>query len=345
MKNLFIILNLIIFLLVPKVGHTQASSAASAAGTGAAGAGAAGAEAGVAGGLTASGSSLMDSPPTIAAGVAMLSMAALEFAASGNESKSAGMDGISSAATKYNPIDNTTKTIIDPANQTTITSGVPNSQTSTGFSGGATMNTTGATVLGDSRWVNDKLNQIKDQLGAKGITFDTSTFDVTMPNGDKFNAHDLRPDRSANLPDSMQDGFKKAWGIASEIAAREKEKAGFGKDSSMQAALKGLNSSLKGDGSSVGSSGMQSGGEGSAVAADGDKSRKNGDVSGLVNGREPASAKIAGLSKNFNGDLIGVSADNIFTMVTRRYELKTKENSFINDLINTVVPQMMSIKK
>jgi hypothetical protein len=36
--------------------------------------------------------------------------------------------------------------------------------------------------------------------------------------------------------------------------------------------------------------------------------------------RDPA--KVAGLTKNFNGDPIGVSEENIFTLINRRYEVK-----------------------
>jgi hypothetical protein len=44
--------------------------------------------------------------------------------------------------------------------------------------------------------------------------------------------------------------------------------------------------------------------------------------------RDPASL-VSGLTKDFNGDPIGVSSDFIFGMMTRRYKLKEKQNSFI----------------
>lgn len=37
---------------------------------------------------------------------------------------------------------------------------------------------------------------------------------------------------------------------------------------------------------------------------------------------------LSGLSKNYNGEPIGVSAQNIFTMITRRYKLKESQDSF-----------------
>jgi hypothetical protein len=43
--------------------------------------------------------------------------------------------------------------------------------------------------------------------------------------------------------------------------------------------------------------------------------------------RDPA--QIAGLSKKYNGDLIGVAEENIFTLINRRYEVKAKTDHFI----------------
>lgn len=40
---------------------------------------------------------------------------------------------------------------------------------------------------------------------------------------------------------------------------------------------------------------------------------------------------LSGLSKNFGSDKIGVAADNIFEMITRRYKAKEAQNSFITN--------------
>jgi hypothetical protein len=42
-----------------------------------------------------------------------------------------------------------------------------------------------------------------------------------------------------------------------------------------------------------------------------------------------AIASAEGLSKDFNGELIGVSGDDIFKMMNRRYRLKTDQDSFL----------------
>lgn len=47
-------------------------------------------------------------------------------------------------------------------------------------------------------------------------------------------------------------------------------------------------------------------------------------------GRDLASnSPFSGLSKNYNGENIGVAEDNIFGMVNRRYNLKQNQNEFI----------------
>jgi hypothetical protein len=57
-------------------------------------------------------------------------------------------------------------------------------------------------------------------------------------------------------------------------------------------------------------------------------SRKFGDKMGEVasSGRGPSSE---GLSRDFNGDLIGAAGDDIFSMMKRRYILKNEQDSFI----------------
>lgn len=45
--------------------------------------------------------------------------------------------------------------------------------------------------------------------------------------------------------------------------------------------------------------------------------------------RDPSS--LAGMQKNYNGEPIGVAADSIFLMMTRRYKVKESQESFYND--------------
>ena len=55
-------------------------------------------------------------------------------------------------------------------------------------------------------------------------------------------------------------------------------------------------------------------------------SKKFGEKLGDVADRRPSSE---GLSRDFNGDLIGAAGDDIFSMMKRRYNLKTQQDSFI----------------
>lgn len=48
-----------------------------------------------------------------------------------------------------------------------------------------------------------------------------------------------------------------------------------------------------------------------------------------TNNRTPASTLVAGLTSKYKGENIGVAADDIFLMVTRRYQLKHQQDSFI----------------
>jgi hypothetical protein len=59
-----------------------------------------------------------------------------------------------------------------------------------------------------------------------------------------------------------------------------------------------------------------------------DQNNRNGVGGGT---RKPSNVnKVAGLTKNFNGEKIGVAAENIFNMMTRRYKTKEKQDSFFD---------------
>lgn len=60
---------------------------------------------------------------------------------------------------------------------------------------------------------------------------------------------------------------------------------------------------------------------------------KVGDKSSLA--RDPAN--LAGMQKNYNGEPIGVAADSIFLMMSRRYKVKDTQDSFYNEVEMPVV--------
>lgn len=49
--------------------------------------------------------------------------------------------------------------------------------------------------------------------------------------------------------------------------------------------------------------------------------------------KEKKEVSVAGMTKKYGSDVIGVSGDNIFEMVTRRYKSQDAKNSFIRDLV------------
>lgn len=58
------------------------------------------------------------------------------------------------------------------------------------------------------------------------------------------------------------------------------------------------------------------------------ESGAGGGAGGGLGTRNRRPAQVSGLTKNFNGDPIGVSGDSIFMMMSRRYKLKSNQNSF-----------------
>ena len=59
-----------------------------------------------------------------------------------------------------------------------------------------------------------------------------------------------------------------------------------------------------------------------------DGSGSGGGHSGSNDGRNPAGE---GLTRDFNGEAIGSAGDDIFSMMNRRYKMKTAQDSFISN--------------
>lgn len=78
------------------------------------------------------------------------------------------------------------------------------------------------------------------------------------------------------------------------------------------------------------SSEFESGGRGSTtvVASEDEYGYGSGQGAGAA-AREPAAASVAGMTVNYNGDRIGVAGDDIFLMMTRRYQQKSREDAFL----------------
>jgi hypothetical protein len=146
---------------------------------------------------------------------------------------------------------------------------------------------------------------------------------VTTPDGKSYNVSEL------TSPAAMQAaGFPKAAvDAAMETYAKIEKKALEKVKIGAQTAASGFEEGGGGGG------GFAAGG-----ADDQDPSAALAAAHGLGKGgltsRDPSSLA-AGMSKNYNGEPIGVAADSIFLMMTRRYKVKESQDSFFgaNDLL------------
>ena len=146
---------------------------------------------------------------------------------------------------------------------------------------------------------------------------------VTTPDGKSYNVSEL------TSPAAMQAaGFPKAAvDAAMETYAKIEKKALEKVKIGAQTAASGFEEGGGGGG------GFAAGG-----ADDQDPSAALAAAHGLGKGgltsRDPSSLA-AGMSKNYNGEPIGVAADSIFLMMTRRYKVKESQDSFfgVNDLL------------
>lgn len=88
-------------------------------------------------------------------------------------------------------------------------------------------------------------------------------------------------------------------------------------------ALKGMDKHVDNSyGDEIGVAGSNKGGGSGGVTAAGETG-----VPGTAVNHDPS--QVSGLTRNFNGDPIGVSSDNLFTLVNRRYELHGQRNNFL----------------
>lgn len=157
------------------------------------------------------------------------------------------------------------------------------------------------------------------KLGAAGYKIDPKTSSVTTPDGTTITPSDASNpstlDSKLGLsPGTSARGMQAVQDIAKKYQA---DHGGLGGGS--------------GDGSLAGAgSGADGYGAGDKEGPGGKYNpNKSGAKPGDVAGRLPASALVAGLTSKYNGENIGVAADNIFTMVQRRYQLKNEQDSFI----------------
>lgn len=133
---------------------------------------------------------------------------------------------------------------------------------------------------------------------------------VKLPDGRVIKASDLSSQQSAlaaGLSPSEFSEFQKAM----RAGMTEGEKLAKGMDANIDG----------GEGDALGAGGSP-GATTASVDVIGGSGRGLGGAS-----RDPA--QVAGLSRNYNGDAIGVAGENLFTLVTRRIDLHEQKDQFI----------------
>ncbi|QLY25355.1 hypothetical protein [Bdellovibrio sp. KM01] len=153
-------------------------------------------------------------------------------------------------------------------------------------------------------------------LKAQGLVNSSAT-KITSPDGKSYNVSDLSSAAgmaSAGIPQGAIDA---AMATSKDIEKKALEKVKIGALTKAQ----GYDESSGGGGGSRYPSGDGSSGSGAYpgyAGARGSSSLLDKDNSRLA----------AGMSKNYNGEPIGVAADSIFLMMSRRYKVKESQDSF-----------------
>lgn len=127
---------------------------------------------------------------------------------------------------------------------------------------------------------------------------------------------------AAGVPASAISAGTAAYAAAEKRALAKAEKIRLG-------AMTEANGFAEGGGSAGGFGAGGGAGDGEYGADYAGMGAGLGSASGSGLDRDPSS--LAGMQKNYNGEPIGVAADSIFLMMTRRYKLKERQESFFSE--------------
>jgi hypothetical protein len=162
--------------------------------------------------------------------------------------------------------------------------------------------------------LNGKKAEIKKNLAAlkkAGIGIDFGKNKVTMPNGQSFDGSKLKSDKD----------WEKMFGEAGKKVLADANK-------SINDEMKKLLEGGGLDDSSSGFAGSKSNQKGSSM----DDNLGLGLGSG-ANTLEKQDLPLStdGLTKLYNGEAVGLSSENIFIMMSRRYKMKDTKHEFLNE--------------
>ncbi|WP_413576277.1 hypothetical protein ACLVWU_18000 [Bdellovibrio sp. HCB290] len=153
-------------------------------------------------------------------------------------------------------------------------------------------------------------------LKAKGLVNSSAT-KITSPDGSTYNVSDMSSPAGMAAAGLPQGAIDSAMAGSAQVEKKALEKVKIGSTTAVNGYEEG------GGGGSRSPSNSESSGSGgySGYAGAG-----SGGSSSLLD-KDP-SRLAAGMSKNYNGEPIGVAADSIFLMMSRRYKVKESQDSF-----------------
>ncbi|MGZ5278387.1 MAG: hypothetical protein ACXWC9_00485 [Pseudobdellovibrionaceae bacterium] len=155
-----------------------------------------------------------------------------------------------------------------------------------------------------------------DKLKKDGWQVDLTNGNITDPNGKKFNTAMLNSPsalQAAGISASSMKAYESAMAKGAALAAEKLKSADATSD-------------MFGDTPGGGGAKPTSSSDGGLTPYGGLGGSESGQKLGVD--RDPA--QVAGMSKDFNGNPIGVSQDSLFKMIDRRYELHNKNGSFLS---------------
>lgn len=184
-------------------------------------------------------------------------------------------------------------------------------------SGGGATPTPTPTDISKTPEMIETTRNLTSATQATGIQANTKTGAIRLPDGRTFNAADI------GNPAALA-----AAGLSSsEIAAFQDHAKKALKEGERQAKARGLDATEGANGEGLGTSGGR-------ASASSDPTVGGGSSGALA--RDPANT--AGLTRDFNGDRIGVASDNIFGLINRRYSHVAGQNMLVVPAANRAPP-------
>lgn len=158
-----------------------------------------------------------------------------------------------------------------------------------------------------------EFNRLITQLRNNGVEFDRNNGNIKLPDGTRINTK-----RAMQNPASLS-----AAGLSAADIKGVQDSINQAFEKSLAGTDSGLNADIYDETMNGGGGGAFAGGEGFGA----DFAMPQVPEADQKNARTPAN--VEGLTKNFNGEPIGVAQDSLFSMIQRRYELHETRGSFI----------------